>query len=257
MPDKAFSSGGGYRWLDVWALANVIQLGTQKFCLKFLKPRIDPCGRMFDQMTQAARSGVANIAEGYSRRATSKESEMRLYDVAKASLDELAGDFRNWLMLAGELPWSESDQSERAVFGTPLDSAAFTEDVERNSAAHVLAQYAKFTRWLDSDDSLVAARAMLVLIGRAELMLVRKIGRTHGDFVEHGGFAENLTRDRLAARNAAAVQSRATGGGNAAPQCPKCGKPMLKRVAKRGKNAGNEFWSCSAYPECHVTRAVK
>lgn len=116
MPDKSFSSGGGYRWLDAWVLANVIQLGTQRFCRRVLTRTNDPCGRQYDQMTQVARSGVANIAEGYARRATSKETEMRLYDTAKASLDELAGDYRNWLMQKGELPWSESDREEQAVF---------------------------------------------------------------------------------------------------------------------------------------------
>lgn len=249
MPDKSFSSGGGYRWLDVWVLANVIQIGTQKFCLRFLKPRIDPCGRLFDQMTQAARSGIANIAEGYSRRVTSKETEMKLYDVAKASLDELAGDYRNWLMLAGQLPWHESDLEERAIFGMKLDRATFEGDVEYNCAAHILAQYSKFSKWLDSEDSIIVARSMLVLIDRAEMMLVHKIKRTHGDFVNHGGFAENLTKDRLAARDAAAVEQ-------GAPMCPKCGKPMRKRMAKRGRNAGHEFWSCSGYPECNGSRQI-
>lgn len=190
MSDKSFSSGGGYRWLDAWVLANVVQLATQRFCQRFLTRNNDPCGRQFDQMTQAARSGVANIAEGYARRTTSKETEMRLYDTAKASLDELAGDYRNWLMLRGELPWSETDREERAVFAMPLDKASFTEDVERNSAAHILAR-----------DAAHAAA---------------------GD----------------------------------APMCPKCGKPMRKRVAKRGENAGNEFWSCTGCPECNGTRSV-
>ena len=59
MPATAFSSGGGYRWLDAWVLANIIQLATQKFCRKFLNHTNDPCGRQFDQMTQAA-SGTIN-----------------------------------------------------------------------------------------------------------------------------------------------------------------------------------------------------
>ena len=250
MSDKSFLSGGGYFWLDAWVLANVIQLGTQKFCLRFLKPRIDPCGRLFDQMTQAARSGVANIAEGYARRDTSKETEMRLYDVAKASFAELAGDFTNWLMLAGTTPWSETDPEERAVFSTPLDKATFSGDVRRNAALHVIAQYARFSQWLDAEDSIPAARAMIVLIARETMMLGRKLSTTHADFVKEGGFAENLTKARLAARDAA----HAAAGD--APTCPKCGKPMRKRVAKRGTNAGNEFWSCSGYPECNGTRPV-
>ena len=77
-------------------------------------------------------------------------------------------------------------------------------------------------------------------------MLSRKLERTHADFVEHGGFAENLTKDRLAAHAAAGD----------APVCPKCGKPMRKRVAKRGENAGSEFWSCTGWPECRGTRNI-
>lgn len=250
MDKKTFSSGGGYRWLDVWVLANIIQLATQKFCQDFLGKSNDPCGRQFDQMVQAARSGVANIAEGYSRRSTSKETEMRLYDVAKASLDELAGDFRNWLMLDGELPWSENDGNWRAIFGLSLDRADFEEDIERNAAAHILAQYAKFARWLDDDDSHTRARALLVLCARAILMLSRKIAQTHSDFVEAGGFAENLTKDRLAARDAAHSAA------GSAPACPKCGKPMRERTAKRGVRAGKRFWSCTAYPECDGTRPL-
>ena len=250
MDEKTFSTGGGYQWLDAWVLANVIQLGTQKFCLRFLKPRIDPCGRLFDQMTQAARSGVANIAEGYARRATSKETEMRLTDVAKASFAELTGDYLNWLLLAGQTPWSESDPEAREVFSTDLEKASFRSDVACNSARHILGQYARFSRWLDAADSLVVARAMLVLLARENMMLGRKLAATHAGFVREGGFAENLTKDRLAARDAA----HAAAGD--APACPKCGKPMRKRVARRGENAGNEFWSCTGWPDCRGTRPI-
>ena len=82
----------GYYWLDTWVLANVIQLATQDFCLRHLNRTNDPCGRQFDQMTQAARSAPANIAEGNSRHSTSRETEMKLTDVARASLAELAHD---------------------------------------------------------------------------------------------------------------------------------------------------------------------
>lgn len=80
----------GYYWLDTWILANVIQLATQDFCKRFLYLQNDPCGRQYDQMTQAARSCTANIAEGNSRHYTSRETEMKLTDVARASLSELA-----------------------------------------------------------------------------------------------------------------------------------------------------------------------
>lgn len=79
----------GYYWLDTWILANVIQLATQDFCTRFLNHNNDPCGRQYDQMTQAARSAPANIAEGNSRHSTSKETEMKLTDVARATLSNL------------------------------------------------------------------------------------------------------------------------------------------------------------------------
>lgn len=76
----------GYYWLDTWVMANVIQLATQDFCLRYLNHSNDPGGRQYDQMTQAARSAPANIAEGSSRHSTSKETEMKLTDVARATL---------------------------------------------------------------------------------------------------------------------------------------------------------------------------
>ncbi|MBR6022773.1 MAG: four helix bundle protein [Kiritimatiellae bacterium] len=249
MSKSLSSPNGGYRWLDVWALASVIQLGTQRFCLRHLDRRNDPCGRLHDQMAMAARSVPANIAEGYARRSTSAETQLRLYDVARASLAELAGDYRNFLLFRRELPWSESDPEERAVFGIPLDRPDFTADVERASAAHVLAQYDKFARWLDAPDPLVSARALLVLVARAILMLSAAIDRTHADFLANGGFTETLSRERIAARAAAPAPSDA-------PSCPLCGKPMQKRLAKRGPRAGRPFWSCPDYPSCNGSRSA-
>ena len=96
----------GFYWLDTWVLANVIQLATQDFCVSFLNHSNDPCGRQFDQMTMAARSAPANIAEGSSRHSTSKETEMKLTDVARATLAELANDYLNWLLRNESIPWS-------------------------------------------------------------------------------------------------------------------------------------------------------
>lgn len=60
---------------------------------------------------------------------------------------------------------------------------------------------------------------------------------------------EGLTAERLAYRKEQSVQADA-------PTCPLCGKPMIKRVAKKGVNSGKEFWSCSRYPECNGTRKI-
>lgn len=189
----------GYYWLDTWVMGNVVQLATQRFCMRFLDRHNDPCGRQFDQMTQAARSVPANIAEGNARHATSKETEMKLTDVARASLSELAGDYVNWLMLHENAPWSVLSQEYQEVAAVRLDAPAYKDDVQHQSSMHILAQKHKFDR----------------LSYRAE------------QSVEEG-----------------------------APACPRCGKPMIKRMARKGMNSGKEFWSCSAYPECNGTRNI-
>ena len=105
----------GFYWLDTWVMANVIQLSTQDFCKRYLNRKNDPCGRQYDQMIQAARSVPANIAEGNSRHSTSKETEMKLTDVARASLAELANDYLNWLLQYEQVPWSANSDERKKV----------------------------------------------------------------------------------------------------------------------------------------------
>ena len=89
----------GYKRLDVYVLMNIIQLETLVFCRRYLNYKTDdPCGRQFDQMTQAARSGVKNLTEGSEREATSMQNVLKLLDVAKASLCELRDDYMTWLL---------------------------------------------------------------------------------------------------------------------------------------------------------------
>ena len=239
----------GYYWLDTWVLANVIQLATQDFCMRNLNRTNDPCGRQFDQMTQAARSVPANIAEGNSRHSTSKETEMRLTDVARASLAELANDYVNWLLLHESIPWSVKSEEHKSVSNIPLDKPTYKDDVQHQSGIHILKQKHKFDTWLCSKDSMIEANCLLVLCNRLIMMLSKQIENQLASFREEGGFTEALSAERLAFRAEQNVQSDA-------PACPKCGKPMIKRVAKKGVNAGKEFWSCSLYPNCDGTRPV-
>lgn len=239
----------GYYWLDTWILANIIQLGTQDFCRKFLNHQNDPCGRQYDQMTQAARSGQANIAEGNSRHNTSKETEMKLTDVARASLAELAGDYTNWLLCNEMVPWSNTSPNHIAIRNTFLDRPTYTSDVQHLSGLHILIQKHKFDKWLASGNSVIVANCLLILCNRLILMLNKQIANQLENFRQEGGFSEALTAERLAFRNKKSLE-------NDAPNCPKCGKPMIKRMAKRGQNAGNAFWSCTDYPGCNGTRSV-
>ena len=234
----------GYYWLDTWILANVIQLATQDFCIRYLNRTNDPCGRQYDPMTQAARSVTANIAEGNSRHATSKETEMRLTDVARASLAELANDYINWILLHEKAPWSVKSSEHRKVTSIQLDRPTYKEDVQYESSVHILKQKHKFDEWFLSKDSLI-----IVLCNRLIMMLGKHLELLLENFRKEGGFTEALTAERLAFKTEQSIQSDA-------PSCPKCGKPMIKRVAKKGINAGNEFWSCSSYPECNGTRRL-
>lgn len=243
-------SNFGYYWLDTWVIANVIQLATQDFCSHFLNRTNDPCGRQYDQMTQAARSVPANIAEGNSRHSTSKETEMKLTDVARASLAELANDYLNWLMRYGQAPWSSNSLEYKSVCFIKFDPPTYKDDVQHLSSIHILKQKQKFNQWFNPNDSMAWANCVLVLCNRLIMMLRMQITNLLKTFSEEGGFSEALTAERLAHRTKQTIT-------NDGPTCPKCGKPMIKRVAKRGLNAGNEFWSCSSFPECDGTRSLK
>ncbi len=239
----------GFYWLDTWVLANVIQLATQDFCIRHLNRTNDPYGRQFDQMTQAARSAPANIAEGNSRHSTSRETEMKLTDVARASLAELANDYLNWIMLHESTPWSVTSPEYAAVNRIQIDHPTYKDDVQHHSSIHILAQKHKFDVWLKSEDSLQNANCILVLCNRLMQMLRRQIEHLLESFKAEGGFTEGLTAERLSYRT---QQSKTEN----APSCPICGKPMIKRVAKKGINSGKEFWSCSNYPNCNGTRKM-
>ncbi len=235
-----FCSTVGYFYLDSWILANIIQLGTQRFCFRFLNQRNDPCGRQFDQMTQAARSGVANIAEGSSRRETSKETEMRLTDVARANLAELAGDYINWLLMSQKSPWAKDSQEAKQILSIHLDSPNYLNDVAHDACEHILQQQKKFVQWIDSSDDITAANYLLLLIGRTINMLNKQMNAQQEKFKANGGFREKLTEVRL-------TQKVKEENG---PTCPDCGKPMTRRMAKAGRNSGKEFWGCTGYPDC-------
>lgn len=250
MPSSVTISSASYYWLDTWILANVIQLATQEFCIRFLNRTNDPCGRQFDQMTQAARSAPANIAEGNARHDTSKEAEMKLTDVARATLSELANDYLNWLLLNENIPWSSKSPDHIAVSSVKLDQPTYKNDVQHLSSIHILNQKHKFDQWLKSDKPSIVANCMLVLCNRLIIMLGRQLQQQLDTFKEEGGFTEGLTAERL---NYRAEQNTK----NDAPLCPQCGKVMIKRVAKKGINSGKEFWSCSAYPNCTGTRNIK
>lgn len=246
MTTPLFNACGGYRRLDAYAMASIVQLATLAFCRRFLNRRNDPCGRQFDQMTQSARSGVKNFVEGSERLKTSISTAITLIDVGRGSLCELRDDYTTWLMDAGQPPWRQASDEARAVFEVRFDPAEFGEDINHDSCVHILAQKAKFARWLDCDDSLTVANALLILINRTVNMMDSLLAK-HGDrFREEGGFHERMTAVRVEAKREKGEAVDAD-----APACPQCGQPMRRRNGKKG-----EFWGCTAYPTCKGTMEV-
>ncbi len=249
MPEL-FDKHGGFRRLHSFTLATIVQLETLRFCRRFLTfdhretgtKFYDPKGRQYDQMTQAARSGRQNIIEGSERSSTSKDTEMKLTDVARASLSELRGDYEMFILDRGQLPWSVHSPETRTINAISLDNAPFKDDMVHESAKHALEQRKKYARWLDADDAVVVANAMLIIIGRALNMLKSQIEAQGKAFEETGGFNERLMAKRIESRES----QRAA---EPSPECPQCNKPMRRR-----KSAKGEFWGCTAFPECKGTR---
>jgi len=127
----------------------------------------------------------------------------------------------------------------KAVNAVSLDEAAFSDDLVHESAKYALEQRKKYAQWLDTDDVVVFANAMLIIIGRALNMLKSQIKSQGKAFEETGGFNERLMAKRIESREKSREPS---------PECPQCGKPMRRR-----KSAKGEFWGCSDFPDCKGT----
>lgn len=260
---ELFKNSTGYKRLDVYILMNIIQLETLVFCRRFLSRADDPCGRQFDQMSQAARSGVKNLTEGSERQATSMQTSLKLIDVAKASLCELRDDYLTWLLDKNLTPWPQRSAEAQEVYAVRFDTAIYGDDINYDLARHIIAQRAKFAKWLgggcrlqsnaiDSSrkhsiaDGIIFANVMLILIGRALHMLDRLLKQHGEEFIKEGGFSERMTAARVEEKRA---QRKAVN--EDAPSCPKCGGIMRVRHGKTG-----EFWGCVNYPACKGARKI-
>ena len=243
---------GGYRKTLTFAYTCLIYHATETFCARNYSYRNDPLGKTVGQMLGAARSARQNLVEGSSRAGTSKETELKLYDVARGSLEELAGDYEAFLIGRGVAPWAASDPAAMQFKSLRLDlyDGDLGENARHDYAEYIMEMRRRFAPWLEAEDPLLAAKALLAAIDRACALLARQIAAAGEEFREQGGFTERMTAARLEQRDAQTVADDA-------PKCPECGRPMRKMVAKKGRNAGKPFWSCSAYPDCKGTRAVE
>jgi len=173
---------GNYQELLSYQKAEVVYDLTYRFCQRFLN-RGD---RTIDQMVQAARSGKQNIAEGSKASGTSKEMEIKLTNVARASLEELLVDYRDYLRVRDLRLWEKD--SKQAVFVRKL-----------GIEPHVT--YEAFRAFCETRPAEVVANIAICLIHQANYLLDRQIRQLEQDFVKQGGIRERMTRARLQYRN--------------------------------------------------------
>ncbi len=243
-PSQRLRPSGGYRNLRSFQVATIVYDATVAFCARFLDKR----SRTVDQMVQAARSGRQNIAEGSRASAISTQTELRLVNVARASLDELLLDYEDFLRQRGQRQWDKNDHEARAV----------------RAVGRERAEPAAYSPWLSHADPAVVANALICLIHQANYLLDQQISALERGFIHEGGYSESLAAARLAERARQKRQADRTDRSDrsdpsdssnaSAPACPACGKGMVLRTARTGARAGSRFWGCAGYPECRGTR---
>jgi restriction system protein len=234
---------GGYRELRSFRTATVIYDATVSFCARFLDPR----SRTVDQMTQAARSGRQNIAEGSRASATSTQTELRLVNVARGSLDELLLDYEDFLRQRGLQQWAKDSREAREVREVfkaldPTDRSDRTDPSDQGL----------YQAWLAHDDPAVVANTLICLIHQANYLLDRQIQGLERQFIREGGYSERLAAAHLQER-----QNRTDRSDQALPPCPLCGRPLLVRTARQGQRKGSQFLGCSGFPACRGTLALE
>ena len=244
---KKLRPSGGYRKTASFQTATIIYDATYWFCEKFLDSR----SRTVDQMVQAARSGRQNIAEGSRAAATSSQTELRLLNVARSSLEELLLDFEDFLRHRRLSPWAPDGPEAQAVREVPRKFKQDRSDQVDLTDLTDQERWALYAPWLEDDDPAVRANALICLIHQANYLLDQQIAAVEAQFLEGGGYSEQLAAARLVERERRKGDpSDPTDPTDRIPACPLCGKPMVLRTAKTGKNAGQQFWGCSGYPEC-------
>lgn len=180
-PNAFLANKGGYRNLIVYKIAECIYDITYYFTETYLRKG----DRTVDQMIQAARSGKQNIAEGSKASATSSETEIKLTNVAKASLEELLIDYEDYLRVRKLNQWDRNHPRYN-----PLREFCKSEKVMRDCSL-ILPK-------LNAEE---ICNLCITLINQATFMLRRLMERQQKMFLETGGIKEQMMKARLSYRN--------------------------------------------------------
>lgn len=180
---------GGYRKLRSFQCAQLAYDATVIFCGRF----IDKRSRTHDQMVQAARSGVQNIAEGSMASATSKKTELKLTSVARASLEELLLDYEDFLRQRGLRIWTKD--SPEALKVRKKYQSDRSEESDKSDRSDKSDPYCIATASPEA-----AANTLVCLINQASFLLGRQLQNLEQQFLKEGGFTERLYRARTEAK---------------------------------------------------------
>jgi four helix bundle suffix protein len=206
--ERLIPKHGGYRKLLSFQVAQLVYDVTVRFCERY----IDRFSRTRDQMVQAARSGVQNIAEGSQASATSKKTELKLTQVARASLEELKLDYEDFLRQRGMRQWPGDEPLRQELIDRRCQSAdevaAWVVALSRRGCAaggqsgqRGLCGKTHSTESAKSTLSTrvypeLSANATLVLLAVACSLLDRQVAHLAAGFERDGGFTERLYRVR-------------------------------------------------------------
>lgn len=181
MAEHFIPSHGGYESLISYQKAKIVYDGTVRFCERFLDKR----DRTRDQMVQAARSGKQNIIEGSLASGTSKESEIKLTNVARASLEELREDYRDFLRVRDLEEWPKEHPYTRRLRALNREPNA---------------GYETFRKGVEHPNPAIAANVLIGLIKLTTYLLDQQLRQLEQAFLKEGGLRERMTRARLSER---------------------------------------------------------
>jgi four helix bundle suffix protein len=173
---------GDYQTLLSFQKAEIVYDITFRFAHKHLA-RGD---RTIDQMIQSARSGKQNILEGSKAALTSKETEIKLTNVARASLEELLNDYRDYLRVRDLAIWDKDSKEAQYV---------------RKLGRKTPQTYEDYREFVETRPPEVVANIALCLIHQTNYLIDQQLRRLEKDFLEQGGLRERMTRMRLQYRN--------------------------------------------------------
>jgi four helix bundle suffix protein len=182
MPENFIPPHGGYADLLSHQKAEIVFDATACFCDRFPSKR----DRTFDQMIQAARSGKQNIIEGSMASGTSKQMEVKLTNVARASLEELLADYRDFLRTRDLQLWDKDSKEARYA---------------RKMGHGTNVTYETYRAFIESRPSETVANIIICLIHQTNYLLDQQIRRLEQDFLKEGGMPERMTRARLDERD--------------------------------------------------------